>query len=93
MKPSKNNAPPRKVGRPPAPENETGADRFKRLASSRTNNALRSINALGTLNGKGYESHPEQIALIETVLLAAIKAVIEKLCNKNEKKVKQVFTL
>lgn len=71
--------------RTPAPENETKAQKFSRLASARVSKAVKQIKALGNLSGAGYESTPDQRSKIETVIRDATVAAIAKLNKTAEK--------
>jgi hypothetical protein len=60
------------------PADETPAQKFARIASNRTNNALNAIRLLEAVGGAGYESTKEQrekiIAALETAV-AGVKGI------------------
>lgn len=56
-------------------EKESPEDRFKRLASLRTQNALKRIKLVGNLSGPGYKYTDEQIDKIIAVLRGAVDEV------------------
>lgn len=59
-----------------APENETPAQRFVRLAENRTNQALSALDRLGQCaSSKTMEHTPDQAASIVTALKQAVAAV------------------
>lgn len=61
---------------------ETKAEKFARLATSRTNKALDAIAALGGLAAKGnYEYTEEQVAKIFTALEAELSKLQTKFKN------------
>jgi len=67
-------------------ENESKADKFKRLASKRTNNAIKQIENIGKLSTSAYEYTPEQVEKIFDALqhtLDTAKAKFSK--TKTEK--------
>ena len=63
---------------------ESKADKFRRLASKRTNNALKQIEGIGKLSTSAYEYTPEQVEKIFGTLQAAIDLNREKF-NKQKK--------
>lgn len=70
-----------KAGRKPltdaereARENETKADRFKRLAIPRVNRVLDDIKAISNLAGSAYEYDASQVAKIFDAIDATAKA-------------------
>ena len=73
------------------PENETAADRFKRLAEARVNKALKILGHIGNLASSQYESTPEQKTRIVEVLSDAVVAIEDRF-NKN-KATRKAFTL
>lgn len=56
-------------------EKESPEDRFKRLASLRTQNAMKRIKLIGNLSGPGYRYADEQVDKIITALRAAVDEV------------------
>jgi len=64
----------RKMSRNKVPENETKAERFKRLGSSYATKALHRIRLVGSLSNKvNYEYTPEQVEKIEKALYNAVE--------------------
>lgn len=62
-----------------APAEETKSDKFKRIASGRTEKALDAISNIGGLaNPANYEYTPEQVAKI----MSALEAELTKLGNR-----------
>lgn len=62
-----------------APANESNADKFKRLAIARTNNALKAIALVGGLSNKAnYEYNDEQVSSI----MKALEAEVIKVANR-----------
>lgn len=68
-------APKKGSGKKRAPENESPADRFKRVGTIRLANALSAIDRLSTLRGKNYESNATQRATIKAKLAEAVSRV------------------
>ena len=64
---------------------ESKADKFKRLANNRVNNALKVIKNIGQLSAPAYEYTPEQVEKIFGALQAALDDAKEKF-NKTKKK-------
>lgn len=68
---------PRKPRVATAPEGETKAQKFSRLATARVNKVLKAIKNIGNLSTSGYEYTPEQVEKIEKLIkettIAAIK--------------------
>ena len=63
-----------------APENETKADRFKRLANHRMPRLLKLLAAVGNLgNAAQYESDSAQRALIVDTLEHAVKKCTDRI--------------
>ena len=73
-------------------EGESKADKFKRLAAKRTNNALKQINNLGNLSTSAYEYTPEQVEKIFGALQGALDECRAKF-EKTKQKDNQEFTL
>ena len=67
------------------PINETPEERFRRLATTRVNNALDKIRLVGNLSGHGYKYTDEQARKILESLTTAVKDVEDKF-NKVTKK-------
>lgn len=69
----------RKAGKTAVPENESKADRFRRLANMRVPKALKAITVIGNLSGSGYESTKEQREAITSALGKAVESLKQKL--------------
>ena len=61
-----------------APPGETKEQKFQRLATKRTQTALKKIQLLCNLSGSSYAYTPEQAAKIVGALRAAVDAVEAK---------------
>ncbi len=72
-------------------DNESKADKFKRLASKRTNNAIKQIENIGKLSTSAYEYTLEQVERIFGALQDTLDTAKAKF-NKT-KATKQKFTL
>jgi len=59
------------------PENETPAEAFVRLATGRTNKAVKAVSLIAQLSGSAYESTDVQKRAILTALEAATEQVKE----------------
>jgi len=59
-------------------DQESKADRFKRLAEPRVGNAVKKIKIIGNLAGSNYEFTPEQVASILTALKSSVEEVEAK---------------
>jgi len=59
------------------PENETPSEAFVRLATGRTNKAVKAISLIAQLTGTAYESTDVQKRAIVTALEAATEQVKE----------------
>lgn len=57
------------------PENETPDVRFRRLAKQRVPRAIKALESVGKLGGRGYTYTPEQAAKIAADLTAAAERV------------------
>ncbi len=66
------------MSEPAAADGETKADKFRRLASARTNNAIKQITGIGKLSTSAYEYTPEQVEKIFTALQDALDAAKQK---------------
>lgn len=67
---------------------ESKADKFRRLASKRTQNALKQISGVGKLSTSAYEYTPEQVEKIFGAIQSAVdsaKAKFEKKKDETEK--------
>jgi len=64
------------------PENETPQQAFKRLATGRTNKALKSIALIAQLTGSAYESSDVEKRAIVQALTAAVEQVREVFAGK-----------
>lgn len=71
--------------------NESKADKFKRIATYRTNNALKILRSLGQLSAPAYEYTPEQVEKIFGAIQKALDEAKEKF-NKTKPK-EEEFTL
>ena len=60
---------------------ESKADKFKRLAEPRVENALKKLKIIGNLAGSGYEYSGDQVAKI----LGNLKAAVDELEKKFQK--------
>lgn len=73
-------------GRKRAPENETKAERFKRIGNIRIDNALDTIRLVGNLaSPDSYEYTPEQAAIVVGHLETAVEEVKTSFANPNRK--------
>lgn len=61
-----------------APEGETKAQKFSRLASQRVTAAVKKIKQIGNLSGTGYERTDQQIANIRTHLTNTVNETLAK---------------
>lgn len=73
------------------PQQESKADKFKRLATMRTNNALKAMNGLGKLASSSYEYTPEQVEKIFQALQKTLDNAKDKFTKKAEEE--EEFTL
>lgn len=81
------------AGKPKAPEGETKADKFKRLAVLRTNNALKAIALIRGLAAKGpYEYTEDQVTTIAKALEAEVVKTVGAFAP-NAKEEQSGFTL
>jgi uncharacterized FlaG/YvyC family protein len=72
-----------------APENETKKERFKRLASLRTNEVLRRLKVLGNCaNKQAYEYYEEDINKIFGEIDRKVKEIKSKFHFSKEKEFK-----
>lgn len=63
-------------------EEETNADRFKRIGELRLNKCLKQIRLLGNLSGPKYESTPEQRAIIKERITTAVECAMARFDQK-----------
>jgi len=70
------------VRRAQPPEDETPAQAFTRLATGRTNKAVKSISLIAQLTGSAYESTEVQQRAIVTALEASVEQVKEVFAGK-----------
>lgn len=71
------------------PDNETPSERFKRLATSRTNNILRQLRILGNLSNRGsYHYTGEDIEKIFSEIERKVKEVKSRFHFPKEKEFK-----
>ena len=66
-------------GKLPSPENETGADKFRRLANARANKAISAIQSIGKLVGTNYEKQPDQVHKLHAALTAEADKMRDRL--------------
>ncbi len=59
-------------------QGETKAQRFQRLATKRTQAALKKVRLLGNLTSSSYDYTPEQAAKIISALRATVSSVEAK---------------
>lgn len=70
-------------------ENETSKDRFKRLATQRTNNVLQRLKVLGNCSNRSvYEYDEEEISKIFSEIDRRVKETKAKFHFPNSKKFK-----
>lgn len=79
-------------GRNPAPANESKSDKFRRLATMRTNKAIAAIRGLGKLGTGQYERTPEEVEKIFEAIGAESKVAYDRLMGKSQSKADS-FTL
>lgn len=65
--------------RPPAPKDETKADKFKRLARPRYERVVNQIRSLGKLGTGAYERSEDQVIRMKEVLHKEIDAMADRL--------------
>lgn len=71
------------AGRTAAPANETKAQAFKRVGTTRINNAIKAVGLLEALANKGtYEYTSDQQKVIETSLTDAVQRVKDAFAGK-----------
>lgn len=71
------------AGRAKAPANETKAQAFKRLGTTRINNAIKAVGLLESLaNKNAYEYTTDQQKKIEEALEAAVQRVKDAFAGK-----------
>lgn len=68
------------------PENESKADRFKRVVSPRVMKAVKAIRTIGFCTGASYEHQPAQIQQIVDRLVNELKDMEAKFTSKGEGK-------
>ncbi len=66
------------------PENESPSQAFTRLASGRTNKAIKAISLIAQLTGTAYESTEIQQRVIVTALQASVEQVKEVFAGKSK---------
>lgn len=72
-----------KRGRKPVPENETKAERFKRLANARLVKIQENLESISKLGNKGnYDYTAEQVEHIKTALYKAVDDAVSRLNHK-----------
>jgi len=75
-----------------AAADESKADKFKRLATARTNKAIAAIRGLGKLSSGQYERTPEQVNMIFEALGKEANEAMQKLLGQSKGKADS-FTL
>ena len=70
---------------------ESKSDKFKRLATKRTKNAISKVELLTNLAGSGYEYTPEEVEKILNALQGSVDKV--KAAFSNQKITKSGFEL
>lgn len=73
-----------------APEGETEADKFKRIAGYRLNNALTDIKLITNCFGPGYVYKQEQVDKIVALLQEGIDAVKESAASGGKDKANRI---
>lgn len=68
----------RRMGRKPVPENESRADRFKRIGTKRMNNVIRQIQLLGNLCSPNYDCEPNDLALIRDTVIRELDMALAR---------------
>lgn len=72
------------AGRTAAPANETKAQAFKRIGTTRINNAIKAIGLMEALANKAtYEYTSDQVKAIETALDDSVKRVKDAFAGKS----------
>jgi len=72
-------APPiRRMGRKPVPENETRAERFKRIGTKRVNAAIHQIQLLGNLCNPNYECNADDLALMRDAIIYELEMALAR---------------
>ena len=77
----------------PAPIGETKAEKFRRLGVKRVTKAVKAINAVKQLSGKGYECTDEQALKVHTAIEAALVEMRLSFENRNAAKAAQAQTV
>lgn len=75
-----------------APKSESARERFLRLATSRTDAAIKRISLLGNLAGSGYEYEPGEPKQIIDALQEALDEVESKFSRKKADKKETGFS-
>lgn len=75
------------------PANETKVDAFKRLATKRTNKALKAIRAIGQLSTGNYEYTGDQYNKIFGAIEAEAKKAFARFANPQVKSNEPEFTV
>jgi len=68
----------RRMGRKPVPENESRADRFKRIGAKRMNAAIRQIQLLGNLANPNYECNGDDLALMRDTIIHELESAMAR---------------
>lgn len=76
-----------------APEGETKAQKFARLANARVSKALKTVSLIGNLSGSGYEYSDDQIAKINKALRETIDTTMQRFNPAAAKKAASTFTV
>ena len=75
-------------------QNENKSERFKRLASLRTNNIIKNVQLLGNLaNTNNYEYDEKQISRIFGTIAKELRESKSKFDNRSTRLMKRKFSL
>jgi spore coat protein CotF len=78
--------------RKPVPENESKADKFRRLGNARLKKACKATRQLVSLsNTSQYEFRPDQVEAILSALTAAVNAVRQSFQGKQKQDEKDIL--
>ena len=82
----KDDKPGRKPRTSTVPPNETKAEKFKRLGVARVGKAIKALQSVTQLAGKGYECTDEQAEKVQVAIGNAFTALREAFENRNKAK-------
>jgi hypothetical protein len=82
----------RRMGRKPVPENETRAERFKRIGTKRMNNVIRQIQLLGNLCSPNYECDGNDLALMRTTIIRELDMAMARFTPRKRETGASAFT-